>query len=553
MAPASAQLKAAVGGLDLEIQQLAEHRDVSGRYDPGVSLTSGEHFAGFRVVESLGAGGMGEVYLVEHPRLPRREALKVLSADFTANEEFRQRFLREAELAAALWHPNLVTIHDRGEAEGRLWISMDYVDGSDAANLIRRRYPAGMPLDQVVAIVAAVASALDSIHSAGMLHRDVKPANILCSEPASGARRIALADFGIARQINDSGGLTATNMTIGTVSYAAPEQLMGKRCDGRADQYALAASAFHLLTGAAPFTDSNPAVVISQHLNAPPPRLSAIRPDLLRLDATFAKALAKDPAQRFASCSDFAEALAGAVDQVVGQADNTMAAPASALTPLAPPPPDADRQSGPQPTEPKAAPGSARKIPLSPTALVLTLLGLGLIAAVFFVGSQLAKRQQPAPTPAAPLSITTTAVSKPPQPPVTVTVSAPPSTIATPPARPPTAAPRVLADADVHGFVGFSGAARCSGYDRAVVIMRTPQSALVVCQSPGGGAYYRGLRLSDMATIELTNIVVTDSGSTVVVTNNTDGTRYEISNAGLEIVKNGEVLSSEPAIEFATP
>jgi serine/threonine-protein kinase len=111
----------------------------------------------------------------------------------------------------------------------------------------------------------------------------------------------------------------------------------------------------------------------------------------------------------------------------------------------------------------------------------------------------------------------------------------------------------VLADADLHGFVGYGGDARCSGYDRAVVIMRTPQSALVVCQSPGGGAYYRGLRLSDMATIELTNIVVTDSGSTVVVTNNSDGTRYEISSAGLEIVKNGEVLSSEPAIEFAKP
>jgi serine/threonine-protein kinase len=111
----------------------------------------------------------------------------------------------------------------------------------------------------------------------------------------------------------------------------------------------------------------------------------------------------------------------------------------------------------------------------------------------------------------------------------------------------------LLADADVHGFVGFGSDARCSGNDRAIVVMRTPESALVVCQSPGGGAYYRGLRLSDMATIELTNIAVTDSGSTIVVTNNADGTRYEISKTGLEIVKNGEVLGSESAIEFATP
>lgn len=529
-------------------------RDSVDRYDPGVSLTSGESFAGFRVIRSLGAGGMGEVFLVEHPRLPRREALKVLSADFTTNEEYRQRFLQEAELAAALWHPNLVTIHDRGEAEGRLWISMDFVDGSDAAELTRTRYPAGMPVDQVSAIATAVASALDSIHSKGMLHRDVKPANILCEEPAGGLRRIALADFGIARQINDSVGITATNMTIGTVSYAAPEQLMGKSMDGRADQYALAASAFHLLTGAAPFTDSNPAVVISQHLNAPAPRLSGKRPELARLDATFAKALSKDSEQRFASCREFADALASGLDSAVAQGGKTTATPGSAPTLLATAPPTHERQPSPPAFSP-AAVESPRKGALTPTTAVLALLGVGLIASVFFVGSQLSKRPQTtASTPTAPTSITMSPAIVSPQPPVTVTVSASSSIVAPPPTRQPvTAAPMVLADADVYGFTGYGGAARCSGNDRAAVLMRTPQSALVVCQSPGGAAYYRGLRLRDMATIELTNIVVADSGSTIVVTNSDDGTRYEISNTGLEIVKNGEVLGSEPAIEFATP
>ena len=534
------------------IRSVAERRDSADRYDPGVSLTSGESFGGFRVIRSLGAGGMGEVFLVEHPRLPRREALKVLSADFTTNKEFRQRFLREAELAAALWHPNLVTIHDRGEAEGRLWISMDYVDGSDAAELIRTRYPAGMPVDQVITIVAAVASALDSIHLSGMLHRDVKPANILCAETVGGVRRIALADFGIARQINDSGGITATNMTIGTVSYAAPEQLMGKAMDGRADQYALAASAFHLLTGTVPFADSNPAVVISQHLNAAPPRLSALRPELSRLDATFARALAKEPEQRFSSCSEFADTLAKALNSVGPQGDNTMAAPGSAPTLLAPTPPPEVLQPALPPTVPPGPAGSPRKSFLSPTTLVAALLGLGLIAAIFFVGSQLAKR--PSPTQAASAPTLTTAASPQPPPPVTVTVPAPASTIAQPPAREPAPpAPRVLADADINGFLDYGGAARCSGSDRAAVIMRTPQSALVVCKSSRGAAYYRGLRLSDQATIELTNIAVTDSGSTIVVTNAEDGTRYEISNAGLEIVKNGEVLGSEPAVEFAMP
>lgn len=518
-------------------------------------LTPGEHFAGFRVVESLGAGGMGEVYLVDHPRLPRREALKVLSAEFTTNEEFRQRFLREAELAAALWHPNLVTIHDRGEAEGRLWISMDYVDGSDAARLVRRHYPDGMPVDQVTAIVTAVASALDSIHAAGMLHRDVKPANILCSEPSIGTRRIALADFGIARAINDTGGITTTNMTIGTVSYAAPEQLMGERSDGRADEYSLAATAFHLLTGAAPFVDSNPAVVISQHLNASPPRIGEVRPELSPLDATLARALAKDPAERFASCSDFAGALARAVDLMVAQGHNTMAAPPSAPTLLAPSAQAAGTNPEPRQTDMNAAPGSGRKGALSPAVALLTLVGVGLTAAVVFVAMQLAdRREKPDAMQAAPFVTTTATASLPPQPTATVTISRPSSTVPSSPAtHSGTAGQMVLADADVHGFTGFDGDARCSGYDRAVVIMRTPQSALVVCQSPGGGAYYRGLRLSDMATIELTNVGVTDSGSTILVTNNSDGTQYQISNTGLEIVKNGSVLASEPAIEFATP
>lgn len=501
------------------------------------------------MIESLGAGGMGEVYLVEHPRLPRREALKVLSAEFTANEEFRQRFLREAELAAALWHPNLVTIHDRGEAEGRLWISMDYVDGSDAADLIRRQYPRGMPVDQVVAVVKAVASALDSIHAAGMLHRDVKPANILCSRPVRGDLRIALADFGIARQINDTGGLTATNMTIGTVAYAAPEQLMGLRTDGRADQYALAASAFHLLTGAAPFTDSNPAVIISQHLNAAPPRIGEVRSDLSRLDAAFARGLSKDPSQRFLTCSAFADALAAAVDSSVAQEGHTTVAPG-----WVPPPKSFDvNQTARHPGEPPAVAGTVAKRALSPTVMVLALSALGLIAAVLFVGWQLAKRPQSAPQSQTTFPSNSTAAASTP-PPVTVTVSASPTITLSPPARQPaTAAPMVLPDADVHGFVTYGGAARCSASDRAAVLMRTPQSALVVCQSYGGGSYYRGLRLSDMATIELTDITVADAGSTVVVTNTDDGTRYEISNQGLQIVKNGELLGSERAIEFATP
>ena len=270
-------------------------------------LTDGQVIAGYTILRWLGAGGMGEVYLAQHPRLPRRDALKVLSASVCAESEYCERFKREADIAATLWHPHIVGVHDRGEFNRQLWISMDYVDGTDAGRLQHDGYPEGMPAAEVAEIVAAVADALDYSHQRNLLHRDVKPANILV---AKDDQRILLADFGIARWVDDTSGLTATNMTVGTVSYAAPEQLMGGPLDGRADQYALAATAYHLLTGSPPFHHTNPAVVISQHLNATPPVIGDRRPELAALDPVLAKALAKDPDDRFERCADFARALA---------------------------------------------------------------------------------------------------------------------------------------------------------------------------------------------------------------------------------------------------
>jgi serine/threonine-protein kinase len=272
-------------------------------------LGRGQIFAGYTIVRLLGSGGMGEVYLAKHPRLPRHDALKVLPADVSADPEFRSRFNREADLAAALFHPHIVGVHDRGDFEGQLWIAMDYVEGTDAGQLMKARYPDGMPVQDVCAVVTAVAGALDYANQRGLLHRDVKPANILLTEPEDGERRVLLADFGIARQLADVSGLTATNMTVGTVSYAAPEQLMGADIDGRADQYSLAATAFHLLTGAPPYQHSNPVAVISQHLNAAPPKLSDRRPELTYLDPVLSKALAKDPSDRFDRCREFATKL----------------------------------------------------------------------------------------------------------------------------------------------------------------------------------------------------------------------------------------------------
>lgn len=272
-------------------------------------LANGEVFAGYQILRPLGFGGMGEVYLVAHPRLPRHDALKILPADMSADAEYRGRFNREAELASALYHPHIVGIHDRGEFAGQLWISMDYIDGPDTGRLLRERYPAGMPPWEVAEIVTAVADALDYAHDRGLLHRDIKPPNILLTNPERGRRRILLADFGIARNTAENSGLTDTNVTLGTVNYAAPEQLMGSPVDGRADQYGLAATAYTLLTGTPLFADSNPAVVIGRHLNAAPPRLTDRRPELAALDPVLAKALSKNPDGRYRSCAEFADAL----------------------------------------------------------------------------------------------------------------------------------------------------------------------------------------------------------------------------------------------------
>lgn len=279
------------------------------RYYARMPLEHGASFAGYTVRRLLGTGGMGDVYLVDHPRLPRSDAMKVLREPSASNEEYRRRFNREAELAATLWHPHIVGLHDRGEFEGLLWITMDFVDGTDAAQLAVERYPHGMPVELVVAIVEAVGSALDHAHERGLLHRDIKPANILISGEGA-KRRILLSDFGIARHMADVSGFTGTNHAIGTVAYSAPEQLMGGEIDGRADQYALAATAFRLLTGVSPFQETNPVAVISQHLHAPPPRVSGRRAGLVPLDAVLMKAMSKDRNDRFATCTEFAEEFA---------------------------------------------------------------------------------------------------------------------------------------------------------------------------------------------------------------------------------------------------
>lgn len=324
-----------------------------------MSLETGATFAGYTVRRLLGSGGMGDVYLVQHPRLPRLDAMKVLRETATANDEFRIRFEREANIAAGLWHPHIVGLHDRGEFEGRLWITMDYVDGTDAAQLVKYEYPNGLPLELVVDIVKAMSSALDYAHQRGLLHRDIKPANILLSNIDTDERRILLSDFGIARQIGEVTGLTSANLAIGTVSYSAPEQLMGGEIDGRADQYALAATAYRLLTGQTPYQDTNQIAVISQHLSAPPPKASDLKPWLEPLNDVLIKAMGKSPEDRFDSCTKFARAFERQAELVTESPTlnlRTAELKLPTVTPVVPEAPVAEPPSAPEVTPPPVAP-----------------------------------------------------------------------------------------------------------------------------------------------------------------------------------------------------
>jgi serine/threonine-protein kinase len=294
-------------------------------------FASGATFVGYKVLRILGHDDTGDVYLVQHPRLPYWSALKVLSERLTEDCEFRDRFSRETPIATSLRHPHILGVDHRGESGGRLWITMDFVNGTDAGHIIANRFPDGMPVGGVLSIVTAIADALDYAHSRGMVHRDVKPAKILISSPADGERQILLTDFGIARRLSDCNGGWAPGPTDAAVVYAAPEQLTNADIDGRADQYALAVTAFHLLTGAPPLPQANPVTATSRRLITPPPSLRGRRPDLARLDDTLATALAKNPHDRLHSCRAFADALsnsAGAwTGSVVDYPDDLPAAP----------------------------------------------------------------------------------------------------------------------------------------------------------------------------------------------------------------------------------
>jgi serine/threonine-protein kinase len=266
----------------------------------------GTELAGFRIESVIGRGGMGVVYGAEQLRYDRKVALKLLAPELSHDPQFRERFELEWRTAARIEHPSIVPIYEAGEVEDGLYIAMRYIDGIDLRTLLAGAGP--LAPERALDILSQVADALDAVHGQGLVHRDVKPANVLVV-PGAGHEYAYLGDFGVAKQVRTESGLTQTGAFIGTVDYAAPEQLEGKVVDGRADVYALGCVLYQCLTGARPFEKSSDAATISAHLLEPPPSAHAANPSLPpELDRVIARALAKAPGDRFPSCRELVRA-----------------------------------------------------------------------------------------------------------------------------------------------------------------------------------------------------------------------------------------------------
>jgi predicted Ser/Thr protein kinase len=298
---------------------------VSARLGPGSS------FGRYRIESELGRGGMSVVYLAEDPSLSRRVAIKVLAPELAADAAFRSRFIRESQLAAGLDHPNIVPVHEAGEVDGDLFIAMRYVRGTDLRTLIERE--GALEPERVAALLHPIASALDAAHRAGLVHRDVKPANILVALDQD-EEHPYLADFGLTKATTSKSGLTKTGTFMGTVDYVAPEQIQGDEVDGRTDEYSLACVMYQCLTATPPFEKGTDVATLFGHLQDPPPAVSDRRTGLPpEIDRVVARGMAKSKQDRYPRCVAMMDAFGQAIG-ISAPARDAAAAP----TAFAPPP-----------------------------------------------------------------------------------------------------------------------------------------------------------------------------------------------------------------------
>jgi serine/threonine-protein kinase len=458
----------------------------------------GERFGPYELRSLLGAGGMGEVYQAYDTVKDRMVALKLLRPELAVDPSFQERFRRESRTAARLHEPHIVPVHDFGEIDGVLFIDMRLVEGASLKAVLARTGP--MDPARAAAIITQVAAALDAAHASGLTHRDVKPENLLLTADDF----VYLVDFGIAHSGGDS-GLTSAGSAIGSCAYMAPERFSGGPVGPPADVYSLACVLFECLTGQPPYPTGDLPSQMSAHMLAPPPRPSVTHPGLHpSFDAVILWGMTKDPASRCPSAGELARA-----------------ASAAAMSVAVPP-------SRPQTASSRSHLGRGAVVGIAVAVAVLVVAAVaGLWLA--FGGNRT--------TDAAPTSPTMTRV------PITSTHS---ETAETTESAPP---PISLPGTDELGFIDYPGAGCAPGQHPAALGL-TAGSALVVCRYGTVGYYYRGVRLSDGAQIELDHALPAADGFDVV--NQADGTRYEIRSSALTIVTpDGEVFS-EPMIQYAS-
>lgn len=316
-----------------------------GELNVAIGLASGTRIARYVLESRVGVGGMAVVFRARDEQLSRTVALKLLVPSMAVDNEFRQRFIRESRAAAAVEDPHIIPVYAAGEADGVLYIAMRLVEGGDLRSLLLREAP--LSPGRAMDLLSPVAFALDAAHAVGLVHRDVKPANILVDTRQGRPDHVYLSDFGLSKGAAAGASLTGSGFFLGTPDYAAPEQASGRPVDGRADQYALACVTFELLAGARPFTHQSPVAVLMAHASQPVPSLAALRPDLPpAVDLVMARALAKAPEDRYPGCGEFAEELRQALGMSPYRPDGPVTAtPGTAGAPSARPAPDGEPEA----------------------------------------------------------------------------------------------------------------------------------------------------------------------------------------------------------------
>jgi len=477
---------------------------------------AGQRFGHYELRSSIGVGGMGEVYLAYDVVKQRTVALKLLRTELATDPDFQERFRRESRIAAQLNEPHVIPVHDFGEIDGVLYIDMRVVEGDNLKAVIAR----DRRLDPVRAtsIVAQVAAALDAAHDSGLTHRDIKPENILLTS----SEFAYLVDFGIARFDGDT-GLTSAGSAVGSSAYMAPERFTKGQSGPPADVYSLTCVLYETLTGEPPFAAAHDLTqLMSAHILWPPPRPSAVCPGLNpTFDRIIAWGLAKDPAARCPSAGELARAATAA-------ATNRPPIPAAEPTRVRPAAPE----QRPYVETPARSGGSGKNIALAAAIGVAVLAAV--VAAVSWI--TMSDRSTHATAPLVPVTSTRS-------------VQATESPTEAPATTSSRRAVLNMPGTDEAGFLAYP-AARCDTGDRPAAMGLTARSALIVCSTESGANYYRGVRLSDNASIQLDGATPTAGGFDVV--NPSDGTRYQIRPGALTIATPGKELYSEPMVEYAS-